>query len=523
MPSLLYTFFEDSSAGTKFSVGSEVTFYIISDEGADIPEDVYFEDFVSLSISDGKDEGFTKIIELGTLDELVFADSGEFVTTGRWETEKTLVFTNEILGGDDLATSVPLLFEIIIESNDFRGEDIIADSRDHIVDVSYREEDEISTEDGEEEEEGIIDEVKDDVESENIGAIKAESERVLDVLNDQEEINVTRFNPRVNGETGLLEIDMSYSQATGSQSGLSSPGTFLSSRLKEIEDFLRGEGFVLIKDKSKESISSSIGAITYKYTFSFGKSTSDFKQRLSKESLTALKAFDKIASLVLTETYLYCETQEEAKEELRRIQKVLGKNVLPIFFQSIETFVCNTNHVSIKDDDKYLFEKFLISLIQENFKEGVIRQDDYDNAVLVGGVAAEGVATAAALLAPGAAFPPIILLALVGLAGSLLIKYFDAKRLKDSSANRDRVIGGLRCLSLYLSNKELNYDVNEYIRCKKTFVGINKSREAASSNATMKTLMERIAKSLGDSKEVQRAINEISSKYLPTFDLFKSF
>jgi hypothetical protein len=70
-----------------------------------------------------------------------------------------------------------------------------------------------------------------------------------------------------------------------------------------------------------------------------------FKAKRKIKSIEALQSFNRVASLVLTEPYLYKDTPEEVQAELTRIQDRLKSKVLPCFYSTLEMAACGKNHL----------------------------------------------------------------------------------------------------------------------------------------------------------------------------------
>ena len=368
--------------------------------------------------------------------------------------------------------------------------------------------------DGEEDESGINQLIK-DVEKESKSKIKAESTAALEKLKDQN-LEWEPNNVRVNPKTGLLEVDVtSIITAGGIDGGGSVESTSLTEQktLDDIKNALAAEGFSIQKSRQK-SDRSLLGKVTeVTRTYSLGKTASDYKSRLAKESLEALRAFDKVVSLLLAEPYLYTETKEESNAELKRIQALFNKNVLPVFYQSLEAFLLASTHV---DMNKKLNER-----VSKSFTSGGATEGSEGKASEKASVAAvEGALGLGAL-----AFSNPITGGLFLLGGGFTY-FLSSQRDGNAQSNIERVRSGIKDLGNYFVGETIGYSANDYIRAQSTFTRLpndDKTKNNKADIARRKALLTKIGSQLGVADEIVPAINKLLLHYFPTLECFKHF
>jgi hypothetical protein len=367
--------------------------------------------------------------------------------------------------------------------------------------------------DGEEDESGV-NELIDKVENDSKNKIKAESTAALNKLKKQG-LEWKPNNVRVNPKTGLLEVDVRSTITTDIDGGLSTESTSAVEQkaLDDIKNALAAEGFSIQKSEQK-SDRTLLGTVTeVTRTYSLGKTASDYKSRLAKESLEALRVFDKVVSLLLAEPYLYMDTKEESNAELKRIQALFNKNVLPVFYQSLEAFLLGSTHV---DENKKLIER-----VSKSFTSGGAAEGSEGKASEKATVAAvEGALGLGALALSNPITGGLFLL------GGGFTYFLSSQRNGNAQSNIERVRSGIKDLGKNFVKEGIGYSANDYIRAQSTFTRLpneDKKKNNKADIARRKALLTKVGSQLGAADEIVPAINKLLLHYFPTLECFKHF
>ena len=320
-----------------------------------------------------------------------------------------------------------------------------------------------------------VEQVLQEVKKEQEKKLRTESTEALRELKEEHEgLNkqLAKFGGgKINPRTGYLELAISGRVGTvskaGQQTTIENEEAF-----NALKSILLDEGFELASRKrTKKNEETGFGGGAYDFDevqyYQLENKKNRYKAQLSIQSLEALKSFDRVASILLTEPYLYCKDKKSAKEELNRIQKAFSPNVLPIFYQNLELGILGENHVMNFSDKKYL----------ENIAHGV---KDYVNRTKLEDASwGEGFVQFVAGVtetAGGILLMKSIIGAIIGapLAGMGLNTMYEGglkivNGYPHAVANISRVKEGIFNLSRYLEKKELHYSADEYIRVLKLF------------------------------------------------------
>lgn len=262
-----------------------------------------------------------------------------------------------------------------------------------------------------------------------------------------------------------------------------------------------------------------------------------YKEERKIKSVEALYAFNRVASMLLTEPYLYEESDGKAKAELKRIQDIFGVSVLPSFYQTLELAACGKSHLEEKtknDQFKKQYETYLKDMIKASVGEAgrKIDESSLNTAVLttiggiVGGVAICFLApivlpaTAAAALTAGGA----------GVAGGIIagggfLAYDLYNSDKNVKHNNERVKYGISCLSNYLNEENLLYQEENILNAARNSYSFSSNPEADKKQRTIaKNILAKALSKTGEAGvEINGAINLITGRYFSATPSFKHF
>ena len=232
-----------------------------------------------------------------------------------------------------------------------------------------------------------------------------------------------------------------------------------------------------------------------------------FKQRLKKETEAALKNFDKVASMLLTEPYLYTD---DWKEELNRIQSIFNENTLPIFYQSIETIVTGTNHFSLSLNDKE--RKTIEEIFLENRDFLIEEKASYERGLITGGTILGIVIT---YLSGGALLPVLIGMSVETSVGiSMILNVSNSS--ESSKLNLERINKGLK----NFSNKSY-YTINEIKRAEKIFQSSSKEEKELFEKDSR--LIKKESLDFGSADQIPNVADILSNRGFASYPCFKHF
>ncbi len=277
-----------------------------------------------------------------------------------------------------------------------------------------------------------------------------------------------------------------------------------------------------------------------------------FKEKRVLESIEALFAFNKVACTLLTEPYLYLETEEEVRAELKRIQETLGKDIIPCFYQTLETAACGASHTGIVYRmNKEALQEFYGKVIEDELSLGKASiteaQKEEAKSLLVYGLVALGVGIGCVLLAPVVIAGGSTALAAIGVGagatgvsggtiatGIATTAVIDAtitgneiyNSNKNIRLNNDRVVKGIEGFGSYLWRLKKGYNVEDIKKALNssgvTFVA-DGTEEKRRREIAKKTLSTAIGKTGKGGEEINGAINMIVGKFFASSPSFKHF
>ena len=262
---------------------------------------------------------------------------------------------------------------------------------------------------------------------------------------------------------------------------------------------------------------------TYRFTPEKNKS---FTKLRSKASIEALYAFNRIASILLTEPYLYTKNAKEAKEELRRLREDVFKiNILPCFYQTLELGLSGTNHTEGSSDSfTYLKggakrKSTTVQLAQKKSEEE-ITIDKVVSDTFLSAIVGATPAAIAGIIAGTMAWPVILTGAIIGgFAG-----WFFSSELSDNAEiNLKRIRAGIRDLSSHLFKERLFYSKHEILQAKKLLTqGVSEAERRTFENKMKATLVQALD-DIGENSTYPNTINVLSGIYYASFPCFTHF
>lgn len=308
----------------------------------------------------------------------------------------------------------------------------------------------------------------------------------------------------------------SFLKRQGAQSSISQKGEAFTA-------FLRSKGYEIItmtplKSKNGEKIE-----------LILSRKEASFKEKRKIETLEAIYAFNKVASMLLTEPYLYLDSKEEVRAELKSIKDMFGESVLPMFYQTMESAACGENHAkyitaNLSEEDKNLIKTKLKESIIKLDENATLEQEQLDVVDEHADFIAAGII--GALLAP-LLFPVTVAgglaTALVFSGGYLGYALFNSG--DDVKINTRRIRISLKALSVYLGTRKLAYtkeDIMNSLGLTVQFVA-DKDKELKRAKAAADVLSDAISKTKIAEKNINGAVNMIIGKYFSLCPPFKHF
>ena len=280
-----------------------------------------------------------------------------------------------------------------------------------------------------------------------------------------------------------------------------------------------------------------------------------FKQKRINDSIEALYAYNRVASILLTEPYFYLEDPKDIILEKRRIKKLFGKKIVPCFYQTLESFACGNSHLQVmlsenKEELKEAYKSTIQGKIDNNLTEAMRKREreilKYGAATLIIGVGA--VLLAPVVLAMGAAGASTLGLTSVaaglttagttaGTAAGTTIAIsaaldagFTAQEIynsnKDIETNNKRVKKGLFCLSTFLKENYTQYtakDIIDIIKLSGVSYISDIDEESKRREVASKTLKRAVGRTGTGGEEINGAINLMTGKFLASTPSFKQF
>jgi hypothetical protein len=306
------------------------------------------------------------------------------------------------------------------------------------------------------------------------------------------------------------------------------------SSLKNLKSTMKARGYRIIGalpgGSAKHKADLIAGKKDTKISFTLDKSKA-YEDKRKVQSIEALYAFNKVASILLTEPYLYTDTPLEARKELNRLRNDIFKsNILPCFYQTLEAGVCGKTHAPKK---KPLSSKTMKVIEQANKDAlGSIENEKYWEAALwtggaivgtvlvglltggIGWVAAAGGATAVAVKAGAGAI----------LSGTMGY-YFSSELSDNTKTNLTRVRSGIEKLSKFIETKNVYYSSSQIKSSEKLLKAFNKHESKAQKefHNKMKSTLEKALDDAGDSSTYANTIDVLSGTYFTNFPCFAHF
>ena len=279
----------------------------------------------------------------------------------------------------------------------------------------------------------------------------------------------------------------------------------------------------LVKTKAKGEVQ--------KVDIEISKTLLTFKQKRKIESFEALYAFNKVASILLTEPYLYLDTPQEVEAEIKSIQEDFGKNVLPSFFQTLEFAACGISHTydrcqAIVNADEAGVKSGIKNSIDSNISEAAgdtQKEDTIKEAVKGFAIGAAVVFLAPLIVTSSAVGGGLLWLGAFSGAG-LALDLFNSG--DDIARNNARIRVGVKALGKYLSDKGLLYSEtlikNSMMNSSYSFVADEKVEKSRANNA-LNHWRAAISKTGEAGTNIHGAINIITGRYFAALPVFKHF
>lgn len=300
----------------------------------------------------------------------------------------------------------------------------------------------------------------------------------------------------------------------------------LTERGQKLLESLRLKGYQIVEVKG--------GYLTAKLV----SVASTYEGRRRIEAAEALVSFERVASVLLTEPYLY--TDGHWGKELAKIQDLFGKNVVPVFYNFLEVLACGKNHLDSSYNEKE--QKEIQENIQQKFKEELAANTNAqeraknknsaeimkEEAVFAVG-SSIGVGIVAFVIAPititGAIAAGVT--TLLVWAGSVFIRDDDGKSI---NLNNKRVKRGVKNLGEYFLKENRRYNKETLVNIATLGLSLDgKAKEISDqeTRARRKVAADYLAKArakTGDGKaEINGAINMITGRVIGALPAFKEF
>ena len=261
-----------------------------------------------------------------------------------------------------------------------------------------------------------------------------------------------------------------------------------------------------------------------------------YEERRKLEAVEALYSFNRVASILLTEPYLYCNDEESAREELKRIQDIFGQGVLPVFYQTLEKVACGASHadrITETEKMKKVFKDQLETEIKDILKEAGKKIDEEiletELLFLTAGVVlilfplvtpmVLGTTAAGALTAAGGG---------IGIAGGVsagMSMYEIYNSDENIIYNNRRIKSTVRDIGNVLSLEKRLYKPEDYILQARNAISLSSDveKENKRKELSKKILAQAISKTGEGGADINGAINIITGRFFAATPAFKHF
>ena len=254
-----------------------------------------------------------------------------------------------------------------------------------------------------------------------------------------------------------------------------------------------------------------------------------FKEKRKIESLEAIYAFNKVASMLLTEPYFYLEKEEDIRKELQSIKDMFGQSVLPVFYQTMEAAACGKTHADFIQEvaDRRIKQRIrdklskMIKLDSNDakYQEQLDILDKHADLFVAGFISV----LLAPLLIPAATIGAGVT-TVVGVSAAWLgYDLFDAG--EDVKLNTERIRQSVMALGLYLNKNKRGYRPGDFEKSLELTVqfAADTKQESARAKAAAEVLSAAISKTKTGEKNIFGAVNMIVGKYFSSCPPFKHF
>jgi len=295
---------------------------------------------------------------------------------------------------------------------------------------------------------------------------------------------------------------------------------------KKLLSFLRSKGYQITEVKYGTYLTAKLVSVA---------STYEGRRRI--EAAEALISFERVASVLLTEPYLYARNDSE--KELARIQELFGDSVVPIFYNFLEVLACGENHLN--SSYNAVEKEEIAAIVNEKFKEELKANKNAqeraknknfaeimkEEAIFAIG-ASIGMGVVALVIAPVAISTFLFASGASALiwAGSVFIRDDDGESI---NLNNKRVKQGVESLGEHFLKEKNRYSKETLAKIATLAVLDGKAKEISDQDteARRKVAADYLARArakTGNGKaEINGAINMITGKVIGALPAFKEF